>query len=349
VADERRPRVARRVAVVATLLLLPLIVVELGVRVLIATDRLPVAAAHTPEFEITWQNLTRLGQADVLILGDSVSQQGIEPAVLSSMLERELGHSVSVFNAASPGGGLGVNWAIVEELAREGRLPKVAIVGTYPGTLQDDLVYRDVFALTPMGELFGGCDGMAEYGQQLDCRFAAISAAWRWRGHPDRILRAFETAVPSRITSGGLHLREDGFREGRGVLLAKLQEQLDAADLRRRLFAFPEDVSDSYVRLIEALRANGVAIVPVAIPDTPELSERMGRMQPDRRGLFRDALDVLEARTGLTFVDPVAFGDWWRDGMARNFNHLSALGAVRFTRQLWRMREFRDGLLRALD
>jgi hypothetical protein len=338
----------RRLAMVVLLLVLPLVAVELGIRVLIATDRLPMAAAHTPEFEITWENLSRLGTADVLILGDSVSQQGIEPAELARLLLGELEHGVKVFNAASPGGTVGVNWAIVEQLAREGRLPRVVILGVYPGTLGTDRTYQDVFSRTPMGGVFSGCDRMQGYGERLDCGFAAISDAWRWRGHPDRILRALGTEVPRRIASGGLQLREDGFRVGRGVSLQRLQAQLDRANLRRRIFVFQNDVADGYARLVESLHANGVSIVPVAIPDTPALAERMEPRQPGRRQLFREALDALESRTGSTFIDPVAFGDWWGGGEARNFNHLSGRGAIKFTRQLWGMPEFRTLLLDAL-
>ena len=337
-----------RVALAVVLLAVPLLVAELGVRLLIAMDRLPVAAAHTPEFEITWTNLARLGTADVLVLGDSVAQQGIEPAVLSDALAGALGRPVSVFNAASPGGTMGVNWASVEQLAREGRLPEVAIVGIYPGTLKNDLTYSDIFGRTAMGGLFSDCDRMSGYGEVLDCRYASLSAAWRWRGHLDRIWQGLSTTLPSKAGTGALRLREDGFREGRGIALERLQAQLDGADLRRRIFAFPPEVSDGYVRLIEALRDNGVAIVPVAIPDTPALTERMELMQPGRRQLFRNALDVLESRTGLPFVDPVSFGRWWRDGQARNFNHLSAAGAVSFTRQLWRMPEFRNAVIGGL-
>lgn len=348
-ARTRRRPGRRRLLLIAMLLLLPLLTVEVGVRTLIAAGRLPLAAAHTPDFEVAWENLSRLGTPDVLILGDSVTQQGIEPAILSSLLEKQVGRPVSIFNAASPGGTMGVNWAIVEELAKEHRLPKLAIVGIYPGTLKNDLTYTDIFGLTPMGGLFTDCDRMRGYAPQLDCRFAAVSAAWRWRGHPDRIIRALQTPVPRRITTRGLRLRQDGFREGRGVAMERLQEQLDQADLRKRIFVFPDAVRDGYERLIDTLQSHGVTVVPVAVPDTPALAERMEHLQAGRRGLFRDALDVLEARTGLTFVDPVQFGDWWRDGAARNFNHLSAAGAKEFTRQLWGMPEFRDALVDGLQ
>lgn len=344
-----RSQRSRRIALAVLSFGVPLLAMEIGARLLIATERLPTAAAHAPEFEITWENLSRLGTADVLILGDSVTQQGIEPSVLQRALRRETGDELVVFNAASPGGGVGVSWAIVEQLAREERLPSIAIVGVFSGTLRSDATYREAFGLTAMGGLFSDCERMDQTGQQLDCRLAAYSAAWRWRGHPERILLALQETVPRRIRSGGLQLREDGFREGRGVPISTLLEQLDAADLRIRTFAMANEVADGYVRLIETLESHGVTVVPIAIPDTPQLIERMERMQPGRRQLFRDALDALELRTGLEFVDPVAFGPWWGDGQARNFAHLSAEGAVRFTRQLWSMDDFRARLLAGLS
>lgn len=330
--------------------LLPLVGEEFTVRALIAAGRLPVAPAHTPEFEITWTNLSRLPRPpDVLILGDSVSQQGIEPAVLGGLLRTAVGRPVSVFNAASPGGTVGVNWAIVNELAREGRLPRVAIVGLYPGTLKNDLTYSQFFGITPMGGLFGGCELTKDLGTRLDCELSTISAAWRWRGRPMTILSALRSPMPQATSSGGLRLRADGFRAGRGRTVEQIHGQLESADLKRRLFVFPQVVSDGYVRLINTLRANGVAIVPVAIPDSPLLNERMSALEgTDRRQQFRDALDVLASRSGIPFVDPVAFGAWWGDGQARNFNHLSASGARYFTRQLWGMADFRDALISAL-
>jgi hypothetical protein len=334
-----------RIAMVILLLLAPLLLVELSVRVLIATDRLPVAAAHTVEFEITWTNLARIGTPDVLILGDSVSQQGMEPGVLSTLLSDEVGRPVSVFNASSPGGRIGVNLAMVEQLAREGRLPRVAIIGLYPGTLNNDLTFTDVFAVTPMGALFTACQRTTSLAEALDCQFGSVSAAWRWRGHPDRLLRAFERPVPHTIVTGGLHLRADGFREGRGVSLERLQAQLDGADLRKRLFAFSDEVAQRYVELVDSLRSRGVVVVAVAVPDTPALAARMERLEPGRRGMFRGALDTLQQMSGLRFVDPVAFGSWWGDGAARNFNHLSVRGAAQFTRQLWEMPDFHDPLV----
>ena len=136
---------------------MPLLAAEIGLRVLVAADRLPFADSHRDDFEITWANLERSGTPDILILGDSVSKQGIEPNVLDGLARQAAGSNISVFNAASLGGGLGVNAAIVEELAAQGRLPRVVVVGVASGTLSTDITFRESFSRTVMGRLFAGC------------------------------------------------------------------------------------------------------------------------------------------------------------------------------------------------
>jgi hypothetical protein len=341
-------RRAGRILLVALLLVIPLLALEAGVRLLVATHRLPFAPAHTREFEVMWTNLSRGPAPDVLILGDSVSQQGIEPAVLGRRAGRALGRTVTIFNAASPGGTVSVNRALVEQLAREGRLPKVAIVGIYPGTLKNDLTYTEFLGRSPMGGIFGDCELEGTLEGTLACRLNGISLAWRWRGQLDRIATSFVDPVPLQMRSDGLLLRQDGFREGRGVPLSRLDAQLAQANLDRRLFAFPPEVLAGYERLIDVLRDNRVAIVAIQIPDTPVLEAGMEAYQPGRLQMMVDAVADIEATTGLDFIKVEAFGSWWADGMARNFNHLSAEGAKAFTAQLWEVDAFREQLLAAL-
>src|SRR5207244_5735464 len=99
------PRRIRRVVLIAALLLLPLVVGEVGVRELIVFDRLPLARAHLRDFEIMWTNLKRAPKADLLILGDSVAQQDIDPAVLARAIETATGVHIVAFDAASAGAG----------------------------------------------------------------------------------------------------------------------------------------------------------------------------------------------------------------------------------------------------
>jgi hypothetical protein len=224
----------------------------------------------------------------------------------------------------------------------------VAIVGIYPGTLKNDLTYTEFLGRSPMGGILGDCELESTLEGTLACRVNGISLAWRWRGQLDQIAESLLKPVPLRMYSGGLRLRQDGFREGRGVPLSRLDEQLQEGDLDGRLFAFPPDVLDGYRRLVEVLRDNGVAIVAIQIPDTPVLEAGMEAYQPGRKRMMADAVAQIEASTGLDFIQIEAFGSWWADGMARNFNHLSAAGAKAFTGQLWELDAFREQLLAGL-
>lgn len=338
----------RRWLAIALLVAAPLLVAETGVRLLIAADRLPVASAHLRDFEISWENLGRLGRADVLILGDSVSQQGIEPRVLARQLAKALGRPVTVFNAASPAGGFGINRAIVQQLATEGRLPRVAIIGIQPGILQDDDTFREVFAVTPMGGLLTDCEVTGDYVELVNCRMSNLSALWRWRGRPDRLLTAIRSAGPRGSRHGGLVLREDGFRAGRPVGEAQLRRQLKVAIKKQPPFRMGDDARLEYRRLVELLREHGVTVIPVAVPNIPLLLEAVEKKHPGWEAARGAAIRRLEEETGVDIVDPLRLGPWFGDDSARNIKHLSVRGARDFTQQLWGITTLRGRLVAAL-
>ena len=342
-------RTSTRIILALLLLATPLLAAEIGLRVLVIAHRLPFADAHRDDFEITWANLERIGTPDVLVLGDSVTQQGVEPLVLERLVRRAVGSDVSVFNAASPGGGLGVNAAIVEELAAQGRLPRVIVVGVATGTLSTDITFREIFSRTVMGRLFAGCDVPMPLADRVDCYGASLSMVWRWRGHPRDIIEAIAEPLPSTDRTDGLRLRADGFRVGRGRSIAQIERQLGKVDLDKRRVVLDPDVESSWRWLVETAEANGAVVVPVAIPDTPPMLARMEEVQPGREALYWDGIDRLERAAGVQFVRVRSLGEWWGDGMARNFNHLSHEGARRFSRQLWTMDDFHEPLLEALD
>jgi hypothetical protein len=339
----------RRLLLVAAAFLVPLLLAEGALNLLIATHRLPYADAHRDDFEITWSNLQRQAPVDVLILGDSTAQQGLEPRVLEELVEEATGRRVEAFNAASPGGVLGTNAAIVEQLADEDRLPPVLVVAVYAGTLSTDATFENIFSKTAMGRLFTDCAEPLSAEATMDCQLSRLSALWRWRGHAREVLTAFTRPLPATDGEGGLRLREDGFREGRGRPISHLERQLARANLSRRLFDFPPAVQDSWARLVEAAREEGSTVIGIAIPDTPQLRDRMEELQPGRERMYHEAVRALAERSGVPFVDVERFGDWFGDGMARNFNHLSREGAAHFTRQVWEMPAFRDSFLDALD
>jgi hypothetical protein len=200
-----------------------------------------------------------------------------------------------------------------------------------------------------MGRMFTACSVPMSFEETIDCHLGRFSALWRWRGQPRDVARALTTPLPTSERLDGLRLREDGFREGRGRSIARLERQLARADLSKRLFAFPDEVMGSWTKLVRLARAEGTAVIGVAMPDTPQMTARMEELQPGRERMYREAVDTLARATAVPFVDVETFGEWFGDGMARNFNHLSREGAKHFTRQLWGMSSFRESLLSALE
>ena len=352
-AGARTRRIGRaralRWAVIAALIAGPLVAGELGVRALIAADRLPVAAAHLEDFEITWTNLERQAPADVLLLGDSMTQQGLDPATLASLVEPALGRRPVVFNASSSAGGFGVNEAVIEELARRGQLPRLAIVGVSPSSMASDRTFRDVFAPTPMGGLFTRCASASSYDAAVNCAFGNVSAFWRWRGTFDRVLRAVVRPLPPTKSERGFTLRADGFRAGPPVTIADLREQVPTAlEKEPAAFTMGADVPPAFAGLVDRLREHRVAVVAVAIPYSPVLVAALETRQAGWEAGRRAAVAALEAAGELPIVDPAGFGAWWGEGSSRDVKHLSRHGAPGFVEQLWGIAAFRDGVLAAL-
>ena len=348
--DRRHASRARvgRIALIVLLVLGPLVGVEGAIRLLIAADRLPPARAHLRDFEIMWMNLARQSVPDVLILGDSVTQQGIDPAVLASELSSQSGRDVAAYNAASAAAGFGINLSIARQLAREGRLPDVAIVGIQPGAITSDASLREIFLPTPMGMLFTGCSRMSRYEEVLDCQLTQVSALWRWRGTPLRIVDAVRRPFPDTSRRDRLTLRTDGFRAGDASRMRRISRQVDRwLEREPDNLTLGEDAAAAYRELVRFLVEAGVHVVPVALPENPLLTAALVERYPDWDDRWRTALARLEAEGGVPIVRVDSFGSWWTDGSSRDVKHLSQEGAAALTRQVAAMSEFRqatDGL-----
>ena len=346
--DPRRRRY-RRWLLVAVLIVAPLLVAEVATRGLIAAGRLPIAAAHLEDFEVTWMNLAREGRPDVLILGDSLSQQGLDPAELRAKLSTELGRDVSVFDGASSAGGFGVNRAVVDQLAREGRLPKVAVLGVSPSSFASDATLHQAFAPSPLGGIFTDCALAGGLDDLLACRAGDVSALWRWRGNIDRVLGAILHPWPRTLREQGFLLRADGFRAGPPATVAALRAQLPTALANEgSTLRVGADVPDSFATLVGALREHGVPVVAVAVPYSPVLTDALEARAPGWEGARQAIVAGLGAAAGVSIVDPGRFGSWWGDGSSRDVKHLSRDGAPRFVDQLWSMPAFRDALVEGL-
>ncbi len=346
-----RGRRMPRLLVVLLLILLPLVALEAGVRILVATGRLPVAAAHLGNVEYAWASLARRGTADVILFGDSMTQQGIDPKTLADQLEPLVGHRPSTFSLASPGGGFGVNLGLAEQLAREGRLPKVAIVGVSYSSIETDSTFQDAFAPSPMGQLFTDCSRESGLDNVVSCKASEVSMLWRWRGRMKRVLGSVlhPLATGSIKAPGGFLVRPDGFREGKPSTVAEIQAQIPQAlaDQPANL-AVGAGVEDSFVSLVRTLVNGGTTVVLVGVPVSPVYQAALATARPAWEGQRLAAVAQLSAAAGMPIVDPVSLGSWWTDGSSRDVNHLSKQGAPLFVQQLMSMPAFADPIVARL-
>jgi hypothetical protein len=329
---------------VLLLLLLPLLVMELGTRFLISSGRLAVAAAHDPALELSWMDLQRAGQQDIILYGDSLIQQGIEPTVLADALGTP-DHPVHVFDLASSGGRMGVNRALARELQAEGRSPRVAIIGLSPIGLRTDATWTDAMSQTPMGRLFTDCQPATAIGQQIDCRAEELSALWRWHGRLGQVYQAIRTGQPVGRHLNGRDLRKDGFRVNPSATAAELQGQVTQALAGEpvHLEASP-DAAASLTGLVADLRRAGVTPVVVAVPFSPLFTDALVARDPQWAQERAAAIATLSAQAGIGIVDPGGFGPWWTPASSFDVKHLSAAGAQDFTRQLLDMPAFADAV-----
>jgi len=337
------------VMLAAFLFLVPLLLVEAGVRVLIATDRLPEADSSNVRTDVSLMNVQRRAPSDVLILGASVIRSGIEPKVLRNSIKSVTGDAVSVQNAAQAAMSLGSQAVLVKGLAERELLPGVAIIGLTPTSLLGGTWDGDWFADSPLGQLYAGCQHVDEPEARLDCEVGQISALWRWRGQIDRIEGALEGQYPTTARSNKRVLRADGFMGDRPLDLEEIEALLPETMAKIPRNVRPSDESEAdFVALVEALRAEGVDVVVVALPYTRILEDAL----LERNLEWREQLDAgyarLEEAADVDIVQVQKYGRWWGDGSSADLRHLSRDGAGPFTKQLWQMSPFREALLESL-
>jgi len=336
------------VVLLALLLIVPTLLGEATVRALIATHRLAPAAAHFSTLEISWADLDRTGAVDVLIMGESTTHSGIDPALLAELASKAIGQPVRAFNLGIPG--LAGEPSLLEQLGREGRLPELVILGVSGVGLRDRGEGESAYLRSPMGLLFSRCQGdvVEGYEATVDCQAGLVSALWRWRGRPDRIARAMLRPLKASKRWGSAR-RDDGFSEGKPRPVEKIAAQVAAGlDRLDQTIEVGPLTAERYRRIRGYLEAHGVAVMGVSIPYAPLFMEGLEERMPGFNASWQDAIGRLSAGSGIPFVDPVAFGPWWGDGSNKNLKHLSREGAIDFTNQLWDTPAFRQQVLAGL-
>jgi hypothetical protein len=348
-ADQRTRQRVLRIALVVALLVAPLAIGEVTVRALIAAHRLPAGAARIPSIEVSWTNLERGGPVDILILGDSLARMGISPRVLEERASRRAGRAVSVFNLGTPGAGFPVYTAYVEELAQQGRLPKLAVIGISTVAIQRPDRVAAAPLRSPFGRMLSDCAGVEGFEDVLSCRLESASALWRWRGQSDRLLEAIVGGgVPDRDRTNGITVGIDGFAWGRSLDAATLDKKVAIAlrntpPLRK---AHPD--VDAFVALADSLRTHGVATVAVLIPYAPPLEQALAGRERGWRQVRVNLLDQLGNAADLRIIRPRSMAPWWTPAASHDARHLSPAGAIDFTEDLWGQGPFRRAILAAV-
>jgi hypothetical protein len=344
-----RPHVARRLAI-AVLLVAPLLLGELGVRALIATHRLPAAAGHHKALEISWTNYERKGPTDILVLGDSVARMGIDPTLLGELASDTAGRPVTAYNLATPGAGLRLNLALVQQLAREGRLPRIAIIGLSVDGIERREDGLSAALRSPLGHLVSGCSGAADLEAMLSCRLEQASALWRWRGQLPRLFEGLAGQFPEEQRENAAQLRPDGFGQaGAARSAAALERQVPRTLKKVTPFTRPSNVDQRYAALVAALRQNGVSVIGVSMPVATQLEAALEVEHPGWLGRRSAVLDTLGTATDAPLVRLERVDGTWTYREFHDVKHFSNAGARRFTKWMWGQETIRQAVRQALS
>lgn len=124
-----------------------------------AKNLLPLAPAHGGAFE-TMTNALRIADPapDVIIFGDSMTQQGLDPAELGNLLAEAAGEEVIAFNGASSRARWGMNLLLADYVVSLEDPPSVALMGISTRAAERDDFYTSEGAKSPFSSLVEGCD-----------------------------------------------------------------------------------------------------------------------------------------------------------------------------------------------
>ncbi|MGH3383349.1 MAG: SGNH/GDSL hydrolase family protein [Nocardioidaceae bacterium] len=318
----------------------------------IADNRLAEAPTHGMAFETMVNNLWRDGAPDVLLLGDSMTQQGVDPAILGDALAQQAGQSVRVFNAASSRARWGVNRLVVRYAERHDVLPKVAVIGISTRAAEGDLFYRDEVSREPLSSVVEGCDRDWRSAEERRCVRDREDLLFRFRSRPDQVAQAqagVQLSHAYRVDADSI-LRPDGYLAHPSMTVAQVEKTSDQR-MKRGFPGYPtihDEAKASFKEMVGLLRENGVTVLAFEIPYPPPHQanlEAAGRGYDAKR---QQSARRLAASADVPLFEVDRFGDWWGDGSSRDALHLAPKGAAGFARQLAEMDGFSDTVVDGL-
>ncbi|WP_201466342.1 SGNH/GDSL hydrolase family protein [Janibacter melonis] len=311
---------------------------------LVDEERVPVAPTHGGAFETMTNSLRVLDEApDVMIFGDSMTQQGIDPQVLGEQLAERTGSPVSVFNAASSRARWGVNRMVARYARSVDRLPQVAVLSISTRAAEDDGFYTSTVQRTPFSHVVEGCDRPSspvwDAAERADCEADRTDLRHRFALGGGQVRRALDgRALQTTLQiAPGSRLRADGMIEHPSMTRAEVEQRSRTRLAERGFPGFPtilQSSIDEFTELVDLLEAEGVTVISTEIPYSPAHQAGLERIGRDYDAKRQKAAARL-AREGGTQHFPVAsYGDWWGDGSSRDEIHLAPQGAADFTEQL---------------
>lgn len=322
---------------------LPEDVTAAQLRTWVDDGRLPPGQTQSMHFETMINALGARDEApDVMLFGDSMTQQGIDPQVLGDELGQRTGTTVTAFDAATSKARWGVNRLIARHLVQTGKVPDVAVLVISTRAAGDDPHYTEGISKTPFSSVVEGCDRHPSTGwKEADyeqCRADVDDLTERFRGSGAQVDRARKGEAPqtSLRLDDDTWLRSDGYMIHPSASRASVEKAAKkrVADRNAGLPSATTVGEHQFRQTARLLEENGATVIATEIPYSPPYQKGLEKESPGYDKRRQDAATTLTEGAGVEHFPVKRYGDWWGDGDSRDEIHLAPQGAGKFTRQL---------------
>jgi len=297
---------------------------------LLGRMRLPSPDGSTNAVRRKWQALLDSGyDPDVVILGSSFEEFGVNPEVLDTQAERFLGRPVTSYNLAVPAASLNTEYLIVRNMLRSDYRPKVAYLGITPFAVdiaRKDWLHNGLRAFGELEDLPGVWDtDPGAFGETL---FTSLSQSYYLWNDARLLSERVALAVPLQ----GESAIDDGARGWRAWRGKQRPQSHRAAPVEHgavpmsRRFAL-DNINGVRIRdAVAALRDCGIR---VRLLELPLASTALADSAPRKNASYRAFVATLVAAVDVPLVTPpdglLRDEDYFDDG------HLTPEGAEKLS------------------
>ncbi|MFQ5495336.1 MAG: hypothetical protein ACE5EX_08120 [Phycisphaerae bacterium] len=306
---------------------------------LIAQLRLPRVTGSTNASRKKWEMLRdRRTTPDVVVLGSSFEQFGVNPVILDERATEQLGRKITTINLAAPASSLNTEYLVVRKMLEGADRPRLAYLGITPYAVdagQGDWLRHGLRAFADHRDLRASWS--ADWSTFRETLIASLFGSYfQWndlRLMTERLVLAAkwdhdaETASNARgwlAWQGKRRPRKRRSEPATGAAVPETQVmpaawRFDSNNINGR----------SVREAIAALRRHGVTVRLLELPHT---SDSRVESDPRKNQPYRAFVDALIAETGVALVRPpeglLLDRDFFDDG------HLLPAGAAKLSRWL---------------